>query len=202
MDNTTLESSIKRESEEMIAAIKDKETAEIRRLDEDYAAEIERFRKKIEAETQARIDQELSRLENKAILERKKLNLTSVEQFINCTVEEVMKGIRNNPRYRQFLVNAACSAALQISGGVEVRLKREDLVLGEEITAAIRKARGSQPVVINADASIGWGGCLVLDEAQGRIFNHTLERISYRKALLIRQKAVKVMTDHTGDDKK
>ncbi|HOD62941.1 MAG TPA: hypothetical protein PKO04_01635, partial [Smithellaceae bacterium] len=126
MDNTSLENSIKRASEEMIAEIREKEARELGRLDEDYAAEIERFRKTMEAETRSRMDQELSRLENRAVLERKKLKLTTVERFIQRIVEDVMRGIRSHPRYRQFLMDAAAGAAAQIPENVEVRLAPDD----------------------------------------------------------------------------
>ena len=106
MDKTTLENSIREESARAIAAIKEKEALEIRQLDETYAAEIESFRKQTEAETEARLQQELSKLENRAILERRKLKLQSVEQFINRMVDEVVKGIRDNPHYKQFLLDA------------------------------------------------------------------------------------------------
>ncbi len=197
MDNTTLEDSIRRASEEMIAGIREKEARELERLDEDCAAEIERFRKKTQEETQARMDQELSRLENRAVLERKKLKLTTVERFIHRIVDDVMKGIRSHPRYRQFLVDAAAGAAAEIPGNVEVRLAPNDGVYGNEIDEALRAAGGDRQIRIEADAGIGWGGCLVVDSARGRIFNRTLERIYFRKALQIRRKALQILQDGT-----
>lgn len=193
MDNTTLENSILRASEEMIAGIREKEARELRQMEEDYAAEVERFRKKTEAETQARLDQELSRLENRAVLERKKLKLTTVERFIHRMVDDVMKGIRSHPRYRQFLTDAAALAAEEISGDVEVRLSPADMMLEKELAAAVQSAESERQVRIEADAAIGWGGCLVADHAGGRVFNRTLERIYFRKALLIRRKVLQVL---------
>jgi len=198
MDNTSLENSIKRASEEMIAEIREKEARELGRLDEDYAAEIERFRKTMEAETRSRMDQELSRLENRAVLERKKLKLTTVERFIQRIVEDVMRGIRSHPRYRQFLMDAAAGAAAQIPENVEVRLAPDDGILGKDIAAAIRSAGSDRQVRIETDAAIGWGGCLVVDAARGRIFNRTLERIYFRKALQIRRKVLQVLQDKAG----
>lgn len=198
MDNTTLENSIQEESARAIAAIKEKAALEVQRLEERYAAELERFRKKVVDETEARLKQELFRLENIAMLERKKLRLVSLERFINRMVDDVMKGIRSHPRYRQFLVDAACSAVAQISGDLEVRLKPEDLAFEPNIAEAIRAAGSHQRMVIKADAGVQWGGCLVLDQADGRIFNHSLERIYFRKVLLIRRKAMKILLDHAG----
>ncbi len=198
MDNTTLESSIRKESEELIADVLEKEAAEIKRLDEEYAAEIECFRKKIETETQARIHQELSRLENRAVLERKKLKLVSVEKYISRMVEAVMKEIRSNPRYRSFLADAAANAAARISGNVKVRLCPEDMILEGDIRKAILSAGNRRTVEIRADKSVGWGGCLVMDEEAGRVFNHTLERMYFRKAGVIRRKAVKILQDHAA----
>ncbi len=199
MDNTSLENSIKRASEEMIAEIREKEARELKRLDEDYAAEIERFRKMMEAETQARMDQELSRLENRAVLERKKLKLTTVEQFIHRIVNDVMRGIRSHPRYRQFLMDAAAGAAAEIPGNVEVRLAPDDGVYGNEIDEALRATGGDRQIRIKTDAGIGWGGCLVVDSDRGRIFNRTLERIYFRKALQIRRKVLQILQDRTEE---
>ena len=83
MDKTPLESSIREESRRMIRAIREKETSEIKKLEKDYAAEIEKFKKKNEDETETKITQEIARFENMGIIERKKLKLRVIEDFIN-----------------------------------------------------------------------------------------------------------------------
>jgi len=139
-------------------------------------------------------------LENRAILERRKLTLTSVEQFISRMVDEVMKEIRSNPLYGQFILNSIGSIVNQVPAGVEVRLNKDDLVLEKEILATARARGRSNSVSIKEDPKIKWGGCLVLDEAGGRIFNNTMERIYFRKSLLIRQKVMSLLTDHSRDE--
>lgn len=201
MTVSPLESSIREESARAIAAIREKEALEIRQIDEAYTADIDSFRKQAETETETRLQQELSRLSNRAILERRKFELLSMESFINTMVNEVAKEIRNNPQYRQFLLKAVRDAAEKISTGIEVRLNPEDLIWEKEILTTIKTAGGNRNVIIKGDPGVRWGGCLVFDKEGGRIFNHTLERIYFRKSPLIRQKIIKIMTEHANREK-
>jgi vacuolar-type H+-ATPase subunit E/Vma4 len=192
-----LENSIRAEAARIITESREKEALEIRQFDEAYKDEMDNFQKQTQAKTDARLKQELSILENKAILERRKLKLQSTEKFINSIVNELMKGIRDNTLYRKFLIGAVCNIVKQIPAGVEVRLKPEDLSLEKEIMTAIGAAGRNQSVVVKGDPNILWGGCLVWDQAQKRIFNNTIERIYFRKSLLIRQKVMKILTEQS-----
>lgn len=196
MDDTTLESSIEREAEERIAAIRDGEIREMQYLDETNRDGIENFRKQTQAGTDAQIRQELVKLENKTVLERQKLHLLSVENFTRRLLDEVMSGIRHHPRYPQFLLSSVVNAVKDIPGPAEVKLAREDLFREREIQEAVRATGRKDPLIIREDPSIHWGGCLVIDEEGGRIFNQTLERIYFRKSLLIRRSVMKMLADH------
>ncbi|HOO35488.1 MAG TPA: hypothetical protein PK842_11600 [Smithella sp.] len=193
MDNTTLENSIREEASRAITAIREKEALEMRQMDEVFSMEMEDFRRQAEAETESHIRQEISKLENKALLERKKMKLQNAEQFINRIVDEVMKNIRNDRLYKQFLLEAIRDG-VKISGAdVDIKLSNEDIFLKKDIVAAIAAMDGRKKVSITEDSKVQWGGCLIRDKETGRIFNHTLERIYFRKSLLIRQQVMSLL---------
>jgi len=191
MDKTSLEDSIKRECDEAIAAIGENEAEELRRLDVRCHAAVDSFRRQTIEETDARIRLETVRLENKALLERRKMRLQSTENFIDRMVHEVMEGLRTNPRYRQFILEAVRNAVKDIPGRAEARLAAGDLTLEGEIRSALKSDR----LLIKQEASIRWGGCLILDDEGGRIFNSTLERIYFRKSPAIRRMVAKFLAD-------
>ena len=193
MKQPPLEESIRKESEETIHAIREKEVLEIKGLDDACSAELEAFRKKAEAETQAKIEQELSRLENKGLLERKKLKLRGLDDFMGRMVKEAVGIMRIDPRYTTFLLDRVRDAAGEIRGGIKVSLKKEDLALEKEIMKAAGGKRRTPDVALSEDAAIQWGGCTIRDESEGRIFNSTIERIYYRKAPTIRREIMKIL---------
>lgn len=195
MKQGPLEASIIKEAEEAIYAIREKEVLESKALDEACAAEIEEFKKKTEAETGARIEQERSRLESKGLLERKKLKLRGLDEFIDRMVEEAMGIMRADPRYRAFLLDRVRAAAGEIPGGVEISLKEEDLALEKEIRKAAGKKGRNPDVAVRADPAIRWGGCAIRDGSTGRIFNSTIERIYYRKSAAIRREITKILNE-------
>ncbi len=195
MDSTTLENSIKQEAEERILSIRNTEEQEIGRLDEMHQSWAENFRTQIRAETDAQIRQELVKMENKMALEHQKRSLWSVENFTRQIMEEVLSEIRNHPLYPPFLISSIVRAGKSISGQMEIRLTKEDLGWEKNIQEAVRTAGINSPLTIRDDPSIRWGGCLVMDEKRGRIFNLTLERIYFRKSSLIRRRIVKILAN-------
>jgi len=178
-----------------VRAAREREAAEIRELDESCAAEIEEFRKKAEGETRARIEQERSRLENKGLLERKKLKLRGLEEFIARMVEEAVGTMRGDPRYKEFLLDRVREGVGQMQAGIEVSLHTEDLPLEGEIMAAAKGAGRNPDVAVRADPAIRWGGCAIRDGETGRIFNSTIERIYYRKSAAIRREITKILNE-------
>jgi len=195
MKQPLLEESIRKESEEAISAVREKEAAEIKDLDEACAAEIEEFKKKTEAETRARIEQEQSRLENKGLLERRKLKLRGLDAFIGRMVEEAVGIIRNDPRYKTFILDRVREAAGETQGNFEVFLNKDDLPLEEKIMAAAEKVGRNPDVAVREDPAIRWGGCAIRDASEGRIFNSTIDRIYYRNTAAIRREITKILNE-------
>lgn len=196
MDETKpLESAIQDEAKRVIDAIVQREADEIQRLAEVHALAIEDFKKSILSQTDARIKQESSRAENRAGLDLKKFKLQSVEAFINRSVEAAVKEIRNDPRYKQFLLDAIVDTVGRTSGSVVVRLVGEDLKNREEILAYLKTVDAGREVSIVEDKSIKWGGCIVVETAGGRVFDSSIERLYFRKFRVIRREVMSLMDD-------
>lgn len=193
MEKNSLEDSIRDESQRAIQVIRDKEESEIKRLDDIYSHEIEEYRKKKDAEIDVRIEQEFSKIENRGILECRKLELSLIEDFISRAVEEAVKGLRDDPRYKHFLWDTISNADEQIHAHAEVHLREQDRALGEEIIKELKSSTRDYELIIHEDNMIKWGGCIINDEEGGRMFNGTVERICFRKYQVIRQEISRII---------
>ena len=195
MDNISLENTIRHEAEQQICNLRQRESDEIRGLDDAYVAELDDFRNRMRAQTDARIRLEVSKAKERSILYLKKLKLKSLEAFITRTVEESMKRIRDNPKYKKFLLDAIGDALGDIPAGAEIRLKSEDLAFEKEFREALKAGGGGNDVVFREDGSIKWGGCIIIDVPNGRIFDSTIERIYFRKSSVIRREVMSILAN-------
>jgi hypothetical protein len=195
MDKLTLESAIRNEAEQAIRDIARREAEEIKKLDDACAAETEEFRSRIQAQTDAKIRQESAKAENRSSLDLKKLKLKSVETFIHSAVEVATKTIRDSPDYKRFLLAAIGDAVSRISTAAEIRLKKEDLAFERDIREALKTPSKGIDIVIREDNAIKWGGCLITDVLGGRVFDSTIERIYFRKSLIIRREVIGLLGD-------
>ncbi len=194
MDETPLERSIREESERIIEDIRRKEAEEIARLEERYAAEIETLRRRKQAETDRRIEQELSRIEHREVLDRKKMALRMIENFIHRSAVEALKEMRRNFRYTTYLKTVVCEALDAVTSDAEIRVRKEDLALGKESIDDALKVRGRNGnIALREDNSIEWGGCSIVDGKTGRILNGTIERIYFRRSQAIRLEVMNIL---------
>ena len=199
-DETGLISSLRENSAGKIDGIKQQAEDEIRKLERSHISDIEELKKKIHDETTSKIDQELSKIRNRALIEKKKLQLRIIEDFIATMIEEAIDELRSSgkDRYKEFLLDSVDESLSQITGGEAlVYISEEDMGLeGMNIKETIMQKAGHSPDInIVVDKGISQGGAIVFDKDRGLYYNSTIERIVYRKYNEIRKKVLNILSE-------
>jgi len=199
-DETGLINSLRENSASKIDVIKQQSDCEIDELNERYVSDIEKLRKKMNDETSSKIDQELSKIRNRALIEKKKLRLQIIEDFIATMIEEAIGELRSTgkDRYKGFLLDAVDESLSQIKGGKAlVYISEEDMGLeGINIKETIMQKAGHSPdISIAVDRGITQGGAIVVDKERGLHYNSTIERIVYRKYDEIRKEVFNILSE-------
>ncbi|MBE9542348.1 MAG: V-type ATP synthase subunit E [Proteobacteria bacterium] len=199
-DEKGLINSLRESSAHKKSVIMQQAEDEISKLERSYISDIEELKKKINDETTSKIDQELSKIRNRALIEKKKLQLRIIEDFIATMVEEAIGELRKSgkDRYKEFLLDSVDESLSQIKGGEAlVYISEEDMGLeGINIKETIMQKAGHSPdISIAADKGITQGGAIVIDKERGLYYNSTVERIVYRKYDEIRKKVLNILSE-------
>jgi len=199
-DGTGLISSLRENSAGKIDDIKQQAEDEIKKLERSYISDIEELKKKIDDETSSKIDQELSKIRNRALIEKKKLRLRIIEDFIATMIEEAIDELRSRgkDRYKEFLLDSVDESLSQITGGEAlVYISEEDMGLeGMNIKETIMQKTGHSPdISVVVDKGITRGGAIVFDKERGLYYNSTIERIVYRKYDEIRKEVLSILAE-------
>jgi len=199
-DEKGLINSLRESSAHKKSVIMQQAEDEISKLERSYISDIEELKKKINDETTSKIDQELSKIRNRALIEKKKLQLRIIEDFIATMVEEAIGELRKSgkDRYKEFLLDSVDESLSQIKGGEAlVYISEEDMGLeGINIKETIMQKAGHSPdISIAVDKGITQGGAIVIDKERGLYYNSTIERIVYRKYDEIRKKVLNILSE-------
>jgi vacuolar-type H+-ATPase subunit E/Vma4 len=199
-DETGLINSLRENSATKISVIKQQADDEINKLNKGYISEIEKLKKEIDDETSSKIDEEVSKIRNRALIEKKKLHLRIIEDFVATMIEEAIGELRRSSkdRYKEFLLDSVDASLSQIEGGEAlVYVSEEDMGL-EDINikeAIMRKAGHSPDISIAVDKGITQGGAIVVDKERGLYYTSTIERIVYRKYDEIRKEVLSILSE-------
>jgi vacuolar-type H+-ATPase subunit E/Vma4 len=199
-DEAGLINSIRESSAHKKTVIMQKADDEIRKLERSYISDIEKLKKKINDETTSKIDQELSKIRNRALIEKKKLQLRIIEDFIATMIKEAIRELRSSgkDRYKEFLLDSVDESLSHIKEGEAlVYISEEDMMLeGTNIKETIMQKAGHSPdISIVVDKGIAQGGAIVFDKERGLYYNSTIERIVYRKFDEIRKKVLNILSE-------
>ena len=165
-DEAGLINSLRKSSAHKKTVIMQEADDEIRKLKRSYISDIEKLKKKINDETTSKIDQELSKIRNRALIEKKKLRLRILEDFIATMIEEAIKELRSSGKdtYKEFLLDSVDESLSHIKRGEAlVYISEEDMMLeGTNIKETIMQKAGHSPdisIVVDKGITQGGGYC-------------------------------------------
>jgi len=199
-DASSMINSIRTEVKERSREINQRAEEKIERIRSSIEAEIEEFTIEKENEIDKEIENEISRINNRASIEKRKLKLRVIDSFINSMIMETADEFRKGGAYKDFIERYLVSSLSGIKGrSVTVLLSEDDMGLGEDIAELVRsRCNYDGDLKIRDDESIEIGGFIIVDEEKGVTFNNTLERIIFRKNDRIRKEVISILEECRG----
>lgn len=203
-DEKGLVKAIKETSDREIRAIREKAEEEIKRLKDNNEADIEELKKQIGDETNNKIDREISKIKNRALIEKNKLKLGNIEDYIAAITEEAVRDLResNNEEYMLFLVDAIAEAVLKIyeegittEVEIPVHISEKDAGIEKLKDAVTEKTGNSAGINVIVDDEVRKGGAIVVDKTRGVYYNSTIDRIVFRKYEQIRKEVASILIE-------
>jgi len=201
-DPARLIESIREESARRIGLLEQEVQAEIQRIDEECAGEIRSFREARESETDGEIERAVYIMKNRAVIEKRKLRLNAVEEFMRIMVKEAVSGFVQKDRegYVNFLkIEILAALAGREWGDVVIHLRPEDAGIESEILDAIERADiRCGKIVFAVDNAATGGGAVVEDVSRGLSCNRSLDRIVARAYDEIRKEVAAIVQKHVN----
>jgi len=199
-DPARLIESIREESARRIGLLEQEAQAEIQRIDEECAGEIRSFREVRESETDGEIERAVYIMKNRAVIEKRKLRLNAVEEFMRIMVKEAVSCFVEKDRegYVNFLKKEITGALTEREwGNVVIHLRPEDAGIESEILNAIgRENISCEKIVFSVDNAAPGGGAVIEDVNQGLSCNRSLDRIVARAYDEIRKEVAAIVQKH------
>jgi len=189
-DEAGLIQSIRNSASEKIRASELATGLETERLLLQHETEILDIQKKNDKEIEVKIKQEVTRIINRAQIEKKKLQLNIIESFCKIMTKRALAELSTDaqPRYRQFFVQAALEALSNIRHN-QARIifcAKDDK--NEEIRETVIQQAGENSARTFETQNIDTAGGLIVEDLEtGRIYNASIDRIRHRKQGQIRK---------------
>ncbi len=198
-DASGLMNSIRDDSAQKIDNIKKQADVDIKMLKDNFNTEMEEFKRKLFEQTDIEIDNELTKIQNSATIEKTKLKLNVIESFIESILENALNELKTEEeeKYRSFLLKAIIESMSQVVGkSATIHLTKDDIRFEKEIMNTIKSnGRSKAKISISNNETIKDGGAVVIDDDTGLSYNSTLERIIYRKYDKIRKHVVDILME-------
>lgn len=188
-----------------IQSIKEKTENEILKAEKDFADEMKSYNDARKRETDAEIGNTIYIMRNRAAIEKRKLQLNEVENFIQVAVKETVGDyIADNPTgYTAFLKKLIIDVLSGIKAkDVMVHLGPGDAAVENYIRdfiASNNVFEGTVNFII--DDTITMGGMIMENMADGIVYNYSMERYISRKYDTIRKEVAGIVQKHVQSER-
>ncbi len=199
-DPSRLMESIREEADYAIRSMQEQTGKEIAQAEKDFDDEMRSFSDDRKRETGAEIERAIYIMKNRAAIEKRKLQLNAVEDFIQVMVKEAVEDyVKNNTEgYLAFLKKIIAEILPGVRGNdITVHLCPGDAALENTVRNFITRDNAWQgtvnPVI---DKAITMGGLILENMKEGVLYNYSLERCINRSYDSIRKEVVSIVRKH------
>ncbi|MCP4717661.1 MAG: hypothetical protein GY868_21265 [Deltaproteobacteria bacterium] len=191
--NPELLDAIRQRAVGKIAGLKKSAAQEVRSFHERQVAALCAFKSKSDAEAAAKIKQQIGRIRNRSLIEKKKLALCLQDEFIRSMVQEVICELHGkfSERYLRYLRDGITAALHEIPNGrARVLVAERDLAQMDKLQ---KQSDWPHTISFVADDVLAEGGAVVIDPVKGLRYNVSIERHLRRSYDQIRKAAKELL---------